>query len=39
LEAKVLKKKNLCGLVFSIEPSVTPRVHAENTTLINRVAD
>jgi hypothetical protein len=39
LEAKFLKQKNLCGLVLGMEPGVTPRVHGENTTLTNRVAD
>ena len=38
LEAKFLKKKNLRGVVFGMEPGATPRVHGENTTLTNRVA-
>ena len=37
LEAKFLKKKNLCGLVFGMEPDATPRVCAENTPITDRV--
>jgi hypothetical protein len=38
MEAKFIKKKNLRGFVFGMEPGATPRGSAEHTTLTNRVA-
>jgi hypothetical protein len=38
LEAKFMKKKSLCGLVFGMEPRATPRVYAENTTIKDQVS-
>ena len=38
LEAKFMKKKSLCGLVFGMEPGATPRVYAENTTIKDQVS-
>jgi hypothetical protein len=37
LEAKFMKKKSLCGLVFAMEPGATPGVYAENTPITDRV--
>ena len=39
LEAKFLKKKNLCGIVSGMGPGAMPRVHGGNTTHTNRVVD
>jgi hypothetical protein len=39
LEAKFLKKKNLCGFMFGMKPGVMRGLHGENTTLTDRVED
>jgi hypothetical protein len=38
LEAKFLKKNNLCGLIREMEPGATPRVYAESKTLKDQVS-
>jgi len=37
LEAKLLKTDNLRGLIREMEPGPTLGVHAENTTVTNRI--